>query len=79
VPFGSRATFWASAVSFFDLGTLVKFIGFQAIGYAAIVLVALELLLFNETRKIVLRAQPTDAERNRQIKMAAGAQTETTT
>ena len=35
--------------------------GVEAIGYAAIVLVAPELLLFNETRKAVLRAQPASA------------------
>jgi hypothetical protein len=36
-------------------GTLVKFIGFEAIGYAATVLVALELLLFNMTRMLIAR------------------------
>lgn len=35
--------------------------GVEAIGYAAIVLVAPELLLFNETRRAVLRAQPASA------------------
>jgi predicted MFS family arabinose efflux permease len=38
-------------------GTLVKFIGFEAIGYAAVVLVALELALFNMTRILVTRCQ----------------------
>lgn len=39
-----------AAIAPFLGGTLVKFIGFSAIGYAAIVLVAIELLLFNLTR-----------------------------
>jgi predicted MFS family arabinose efflux permease len=34
-------------------GTLVKFFGFEAIGYAAVVLVAIELLLFNAGRQII--------------------------
>ncbi|SAL59330.1 major facilitator transporter [Caballeronia arvi] len=42
-----------AAIAPFFSGTLVKFIGFGAIGYAAIVLVALELLLFNLTRRAV--------------------------
>jgi predicted MFS family arabinose efflux permease len=46
-----------AAIAPFLGGTLVKFIGIEAIGYAAIVLVALELLLFNQTRKAVLRGQ----------------------
>lgn len=43
-------------------GTLVKFIGIEAIGYAAIVLVTIELLLFNETRRAIMRG-PADVER----------------
>jgi predicted MFS family arabinose efflux permease len=46
-----------AAVAPFLGGTLVKFIGFEAIGYAAVLLVALELALFNETRKAVQRRQ----------------------
>jgi predicted MFS family arabinose efflux permease len=42
-----------AAIAPFLGGTLVKFIGFGAIGYAAIVLVAIELLLFNLTRRAV--------------------------
>jgi predicted MFS family arabinose efflux permease len=42
-----------AAIAPFLGGTLVKFIGFEAIGYAAIVLVAIELLLFNLTRRDV--------------------------
>lgn len=34
-------------------GTLVKFAGFEAIGYAAVVLVALELLMFQLTRRAI--------------------------
>jgi predicted MFS family arabinose efflux permease len=49
-----------SALSPFIGGTLVKFIGFEAIGYAAIVLVALELVLFNTTRRIVVAADAND-------------------
>jgi predicted MFS family arabinose efflux permease len=43
-----------AAVAPFIGGTLVKFIGFEAIGYAACVLVAIELLMFNLTRRAVL-------------------------
>jgi len=46
-----------AAIAPFLGGTLVKFIGFEAIGYAAIVLVAIELALFNETRKAVRHRQ----------------------
>lgn len=46
-----------AAIAPFLGGTLIKFIGVEAIGYAAIVLVAIELLLFNQTRKAVLRGQ----------------------
>lgn len=42
-----------AAVAPFLGGTLVRFLGFEAIGYAAIVLVALELVLFNLTRRAV--------------------------
>lgn len=44
-----------AAVAPFLGGTLVKFIGFEAIGYAAVVLVALELVLFNMTRAAIRR------------------------
>lgn len=40
-----------AAIAPFIGGTLVKFIGFEAIGYAAIVLVAPEFVLFNLTRR----------------------------
>ncbi|QBQ99478.1 MFS transporter [Paraburkholderia pallida] len=42
-----------AAIAPFLGGTLVRFIGFGAIGYAAIALVAIELLLFNLTRRSV--------------------------
>ena len=42
-----------AALAPFLSGTLVKFSGFSAIGYAAIALVAIQLLLFNLTRRIV--------------------------
>lgn len=42
-----------AAIAPFLGGTLVKFVGFSAIGYAAIALVAIELLLFNLTRRAV--------------------------
>ncbi|KXU96926.1 MFS transporter [Caballeronia megalochromosomata] len=42
-----------AAIAPFLGGTLVEFIGFSAIGYAAIVLVAIELVLFNLTRRAV--------------------------
>jgi predicted MFS family arabinose efflux permease len=42
-----------AAIAPFLGGTLVRFIGFSAIGYAAIALVAIELLLFNLTRRAV--------------------------
>ncbi|MDR8396577.1 MFS transporter [Paraburkholderia sp. USG1] len=42
-----------AAIAPFLAGTLVKFIGFNAIGYAAIALVAIQLLLFNLTRRAV--------------------------
>lgn len=43
-----------AAVGPFLGGTLVKFIGFEAIGYAAFVLVGLELMLFNMARKAMM-------------------------
>ncbi|RJF95171.1 MFS transporter [Noviherbaspirillum saxi] len=43
-----------AAVGPFLGGSLVKFIGFEAIGYAAFVLVALELVLFNMTRRALV-------------------------
>lgn len=48
-----------AAIAPFLGGTLVRFLGFEAIGYAAVVLVAIELLLFNQTRKVIER-QPSD-------------------
>jgi predicted MFS family arabinose efflux permease len=42
-----------AAIAPFLGGTLVKYVGFGAIGYAAVVLVAIELLLFNLTRRAV--------------------------
>lgn len=51
-----------AAVGPFLGGTLVKFIGFEAIGYAAFVLVGLELLLFNLTR-LHLARQPNEGPR----------------
>nr|WP_315591920.1 MFS transporter [uncultured Cupriavidus sp.] len=42
-----------AAIAPFLGGTLVKFVGFSAIGYAAVVLVAVQLLLFNLTRRAV--------------------------
>lgn len=47
-----------SAIAPFLGGTLVQFIGFEAIGYAAIVLVLIELFCFNQTRRIVTRSGP---------------------
>ena len=47
-----------SAIAPFLGGTLVQFVGFEAIGYAAIVLVLIELLCFNQTRRIVTRNPP---------------------
>jgi predicted MFS family arabinose efflux permease len=44
-----------AAIAPFLGGTLVKFIGFEAIGYAAAVLVAIELVLFNLARTDVTR------------------------
>ena len=42
-----------AAIGPFIGGTLYKFIGMEAIGYAATVLVALEMFLFNQTRKLI--------------------------
>ncbi len=47
-----------SAIAPFLGGTLVQFIGFEAIGYAAVVLVLIELFCFNQTRRIVTRSGP---------------------
>lgn len=47
-----------SAVAPFVGGTLLQFIGFGAIGYAAIVVVAIELFCFNQTRRIVTKTAP---------------------
>lgn len=50
-----------AAIAPFVGGTLVKFIGFESIGYAAIVLVATELLLFNLTRRRLSRQSQIDS------------------
>ena len=42
-----------SAIAPFLGGTLVQLIGFEAIGYAAIVFVVIELWCFNQTRRLV--------------------------
>lgn len=44
-----------AAIAPFLGGTLVKFVGFEAIGYAAVLLVAVELLLFNLARRDAYR------------------------
>lgn len=44
-----------AAIAPFLGGTLVRFIGFEAVGYAACVLVVVELLLFNTTRRAIER------------------------
>jgi predicted MFS family arabinose efflux permease len=46
-----------AALAPFVGGTLVKYVGFQAIGWGAVALVAIELLLFNQVRK-ALRGRP---------------------
>ncbi|TCB82360.1 MFS transporter [Acinetobacter sp. ANC 4173] len=43
-----------AAVAPFISGTIVKFISFEAIGYACCVVVAVQVLLFSQTRKAVL-------------------------
>ncbi|AET93995.1 major facilitator superfamily permease (plasmid) [Burkholderia sp. YI23] len=50
-----------AAIAPFLGGTLVKFIGFNAIGYAAIALVAAQLLFFNLTRWTVAQTEDTSA------------------
>jgi predicted MFS family arabinose efflux permease len=50
-----------AAIAPFLGGTLVRFIGFEAIGYAAVALVAIELSLFNRVRRSVQR-QRSDVE-----------------
>ena len=45
-----------SAVAPFVGGTLLQFVGFEAISYAAVVFVLAELFCFNQTRRIVNRA-----------------------
>ncbi|WP_175585698.1 hypothetical protein [Caballeronia cordobensis] len=50
-----------AAIAPFLGGTLVKFIGFNAIGYAAIALVAAQLLFFNLTRRTVAQTEDTRA------------------
>ena len=42
-----------AAIAPFLGGMLVHFFGFEAVGYAAVVLVAIELFLFNQTRRII--------------------------
>lgn len=46
-----------AAVAPFISGTLVKFIGFEAIGYACCVIVAVQVYLFSQTRKAVLAGE----------------------
>ena len=48
-----------SACAPFLGGTLVQFIGFEAIGYAAILFVIVQLICFNQTRRIVTGGIPT--------------------
>lgn len=43
-----------AAIAPFISGTIVKFIGFEAIGYACCVVVAVQVFLFSQTRKAVL-------------------------
>jgi len=52
-----------AAIAPFLGGTLVKFIGFEAIGYAALVMVAIELVLFNLARKDIVRGNRAAAQR----------------
>ncbi len=47
-----------AAIGPFIGGTLYTLIGMEAIGYAAAVLVALELFLFNQTRKHIANTAP---------------------
>ena len=46
-----------AAVAPFVSGTIVKFINFEAIGYACCIVVAVQVYLFNQTRKAVLSGQ----------------------
>ena len=46
-----------AAIAPFISGTLVKFISFEAIGYACCVAVAFQVILFSQTRKAVLAGQ----------------------
>ena len=46
-----------AAVAPFISGTLVKFISFEAIGYACCIVVAVQVFLFSKTRKAVLNGQ----------------------
>lgn len=48
-----------AAVAPFISGTIVKFISFEAIGYACCIAVAVQVLLFSQTRKAVLSGQTT--------------------
>lgn len=50
-----------SAIAPFLGGTLVQFIGFEAIGFAAIVFVIIELICFNQTRRIVTKQGAAEA------------------
>ena len=46
-----------AAIAPFISGTIVKFIGFEAIGYACCIVVAVQVYLFSQTRKAVLSGQ----------------------
>lgn len=50
-----------SAIAPFLGGTLVQFIGFEAIGYAAILFVAVQLACFNQTRRLLAAGSPAKA------------------
>lgn len=53
-----------AAIAPFISGTLVKFIGFEAIGYACCVIVAVQVYLFSQTRKAVLAGETNVAVAN---------------
>ena len=60
-----------AAIGPFISGTLVKFIGFEAIGYGCTVLVVLQILLFSQTRKAVLAGKAFPKQSNDQSAEAA--------
>ncbi|MGE8541642.1 MFS transporter [Acinetobacter sp. ANC 3813] len=62
-----------AAIAPFISGTLVKFIGFEAIGYACCVAVAVQVFLFSQTRKAVLNGQtniPVSSEAEKETQAA---------